>query len=256
MRLLLAPFFALAFLLHQHPAAAVIVTDGLIHYWPLDAPNGPTAPDMVGSWDLQLRGRATFGAPAVVGVGVLLDGGYLLSAPAVNAFLAADFTLSLWVRWLSMPGKPGLLQFNAQGAAPDLSIDLDLDLRPSVGIGRAGGMGSSKSLADKNWHLLSVVREGNSAFLYLDADVVGTGKGDMTMTNIPTSFRLGLYDASHMFGGVIDDVAIYNRALSPSEIAANAIPEPNAAALLALSVGLFAGARPCRAFNQRRSHPN
>lgn len=240
-------------LLAPRNACAVTVTDGLIHLWHLDETNGTTARDSVGAWDLQLVGGATLGAPAVNGTGVLLDGrnDYLMSAPVAAEFIASDFTLSLWLHWLSAPGKPGLLEFSSDEWFRHVSIDLSYgDIRPFLDTSSGTlGVWSSKSIADNQWHLLSVVREGNAAFMYLDAVLVGSGMGDLKFTGTTATFRLGQYGGTHLFGGVLDEVAIYNRALSSSEVAANTIPEPHEAALLALSGVLVATRyrRPARA---------
>src|SRR6187402_2078379 len=94
-------------------AQAVMVTDGLIHLWQMEEITGSVAADSIGSWDFQLQGGASLGAPGIEGSSVRLDGtnGFLLSSPQSTDFIESDFTLSLWVQWRSHLGKPGLLQF-------------------------------------------------------------------------------------------------------------------------------------------------
>lgn len=236
-----------AAMLLSQAAVAVNVTDGLIHLWHLDETSGSTAADSIGDWDLQVVGGATLGVPGFDGTGVLLDGGTndrLESAPVVDDFLASDFTLSLWLYWVSLEGKPGILEFASNTGLRDLGLDLSYsDLKPRVDahIGPGFfGWGSSKSINDGQWHLLSLVRRGNSAFLYLDDVQVGTGSGAFQQNGASAIFRLGEYGGTHQFGGIIDEVAIYNRALSPSEVAANAVPEPRTVALLGLVAGVLA----------------
>jgi hypothetical protein len=238
------PFLLLMLLLRlaEQPVGAVVVTDGLIHLWHMDETAGSSVADSIGSWNLQLQGGATLGAPGIQGSSVRLDGvnDFLVSAPSAVGFIASDFTLSLWVHWTSVAGKPGLLQFKSDAGYRDLSIDLTYaGLQPQVDANSGSlRVPSSVSIADDQWHLLSVVRQGTIGRLYLDAFQAGTGIGTLTQTGTREVFELGRYDASHFFGGMVDEAAIYNRALSPAEIALN-VPEPGASALLMLGVVLF-----------------
>lgn len=245
---------AVVILFFRTSASAVIVTDGLIHLWHLDEANGTTARDSVGSWDLELLGGAVLGTPAVNGTGVRLDGrnDHLISAPVLLDFMASDFTLSLWVQWVSAPSKPGLLEFSDSEGLPRLAIDLGYpDIKPFLFYRGELRVSTSKSIADNQWHLLSAVREGHLAFVYIDTILVGSGAGDLTTTGTAGTFNLGQYGGTHLFSGTIDEVAIYNRALSPSEIAAN-VPEPGAAPLLLFSGGLVVTARRRKGLRLRR----
>lgn len=228
-------------------ASAALVADGLVHLWHLDEPKGATtAVDSIGSWNLQAVEGAAFGVATIDGTGVTLDGvnDYLMGVPIIPEFLTSNFTLSLWLRWLKMPGKPGLLEFAPSHGIRLMAIDLAYrDPVPSLETSTGIGFASSRTLGDKAWHLLTVVREGNSASMYLDADLVGSDVGDWPAGDVETTFRLGVYGGTHLFGGLIDEVAIYDRALSASEVAANAVPEPNVAILLVAGSRLILGAR-------------
>ncbi len=223
--------------------AAVAITDGLIHLWHMDETSGSSVADSVGGWDLQLQGGATLGVPGREGSGVRLDGAndFLTSLPVAANFIGSDFTLSLWVQWASAAGKPGMLQFTSNVGYRDLSIDLSYaDLKPLLDANSGSlRVSSSQSIGDGRWHLLSAVRQGASGFLYLDAVQVGAGSGTLTVTGTADTFQLGKYDATHFFGGTVDEVAIYGRALSPAEIAANAVPEPGATTLFTLGAAFL-----------------
>jgi len=177
----------------------------------------------------------------------LLDGqdDYLVSEPLDATFIASDFTLSVWLHWLSAPGKPGLLAFWGNLRTLDFSIDLSYR-DPFPFLHTTSGtvfVASSRTIGDDRWHVLTIVRDRDAALMYLDEALVGSGTGELRLGGTSSTFYLGRQEITHLFGGVLDEVAIYNRALSPSEVAANAIPEPCQAALLAIVSGLAATKR-------------
>ena len=70
---------------------------------------------------------------------------------------------------------------------------------------------------DGNWHHLAVTFDGNTMYLYLDgvqknttSTTLNTGTGAL---NIGRSVSAGYY-----FSGTLDDIRVYNRALSAAEV--------------------------------------
>ncbi len=75
------------------------------------------------------------------------------------------------------------------------------------------------TLANGNWHHLVFTRIGSTGTIYFDGAVEATG----TVSNITTSdtpFHIGTYDARDIsvFPGKIDEVSVYDRALTDSEV--------------------------------------
>ena len=73
------------------------------------------------------------------------------------------------------------------------------------------------------WHRVSAVYDGTSIKLYLDGILDGAIPTDLIPTDGSTSLKIGARgdDAKTRFSGLIDEVKIYNRALSPVEILPN-----------------------------------
>lgn len=93
----------------------------------------------------------------------------------------------------------------------------DNDLNVSVG-----------NLADGNWHHVAATFDGTTRSVYVD----GILKGSDTPTghNVPTTatnIRIGSTNNGEYFDGCIDDVGIWNRALTQSEITARQTTAPN-----------------------------
>ena len=100
-------------------------------------------------------------------------------------------------------------------------------LNRNIGDG-SGNPFSNSSYPDSNRHHFVIVNDQatNLAYLYIDGSYVGTGSyRNTTATNRP--FFIGRYAgkfssvagyAGYDFNGSIDDVRIYNRALSATEV--------------------------------------
>jgi hypothetical protein len=76
-------------------------------------------------------------------------------------------------------------------------------------------------LADGSWHHVAIVREGNEMRSYLDGNPIQTGPHDLAPGNGDGHLhigadRTGLTD--YMYTGLLDEVRIYNVALTPTQI--------------------------------------
>ena len=81
---------------------------------------------------------------------------------------------------------------------------------------------SNLTIADTNWHHVAVSISGSQAVFYLDG-VADTPIGYSSVFTFTTSAAIGARgdsDARNAFFGAVDELAIYNRVLSASEIAA------------------------------------
>ena len=228
---------------------AVVVTDGLLYLWSLDETTGTTSFDSIAGRNMESRGGPAVGVPGISGSAYAFDGtnDYLTAPSGPETFGAGDFTLSVWVRTTSSQTKLANLLFH-QSSAGWFELTLQYDGRPYLfaqdyqtraAVSLSGGM----PLNDGQWHLLSLVRKGHSAFLYADSTLVASVSNELLNTVSGTGGLLIGGSSQGYYKGTIDDVAIYSRALSPSEIASNAIPEPSTTILLLGGACAFLTAR-------------
>lgn len=146
-----------------------------------------------------------------------------LGAAALNG--ADDFTISVWHKSSSSNGK-GLLS----GASNDYHNDAMLWFSSStsfnghVHIG-LGGI-TTPNIADNNWHHFAWIRQGTQSCFYMDAVSKGCQqKNSSTRLNI-VSLILGqdqdnvggAFDVNQDWEGLIDELIIFRRAFSGSEI--------------------------------------
>lgn len=114
--------------------------------------------------------------------------------------------------WILMLHPDGRLEFSTSGSGGDLSRSTT---RSAVAVGE--------------WHHVAVVKTGAAAAFYVDGrrqDDDGAALHAVRRSG-DEPVRLGAYrggdgtigDGSHLFGGCMDDVTIYSRALTPDEVA-------------------------------------
>ena len=200
---------------------------GLVSWWPSDG----NANDIIASNHGVLRGGVTL-VPGLVGQAFLLDGENdvieVADNPALN--LAGDLTIELWAK-RTTPGGP--FRLIAKGSA-----DEDVPFIFSLGFDRDRPRGmfqwsdtSSVSLyaqkvTDNQLHHYAYVRSGSTHSIYVDGALIKTAiftgaAGDST--GLPLTIG-GIKDDSspsgfsQFFGGLIDELSIYSRALEPTEI--------------------------------------
>jgi hypothetical protein len=128
---------------------------------------------------------------------------------------AGAFSVFAWVKG----GEPGQVVMSQTGGANWLTADpvegkLMTELKSS---GRSGvPLRSQTVITDGNWHRIGLVRDGNNRILYVDDIEVAD-----TQTSLVGS-QGGLYigagialSAGSFWSGLIDDVRIYDRAVTP-----------------------------------------
>lgn len=138
---------------------------------------------------------------------------YMDAQPANSLFytIASKGTLGVgdvtsYVMWLRGPSgtNPGFF-WSVRGSS-STSAGCNFTTMPSAG----------------EWHHLSGTYDGTTARAYIDGVEVCSGSGNIgTILDTTARFRIGAADrgaSDHYMDGRIDDVRVYNRALSTSEI--------------------------------------
>jgi N-acetylneuraminic acid mutarotase len=189
----------------------------LIAHWPFDETEGMFAIDSVGDNDAFVMGVPLWRpADGVIGGAIELDGqsNYIISN-SIPSPTEGLFSVITWIKG----GAPGQVILSQQNATNWLAIDAEGNLMTELkGNGRSTGpLFSETIITDGQWHRVGLVWDGSNRMLYVDGvavaedtqpDLIGSQMG----LNIGTGkgAEPGTY-----FSGLIDDVRIYNRAVSP-----------------------------------------
>lgn len=208
--------------------AAATPTSGLVAHYRLNETTGPTASDAAGSYSGTLRNGTAWVAGHHAG-GASFDGlNDYISLPNISAS-GSGFTVAMWV--LTDNFQPPDQQFlsKATGASEQehdwmlgLSSGRRLRFRLKTGGTTATLTAFSGQLPRRTWYHAAATYDGSLMRLYVDGTEVGsTSKsGPISMNaNVPLNLGRNPGNSSYM-KGVLDDVRIYNRALTPAEIKA------------------------------------
>jgi len=206
------------------PLSSPGADDGLVGHWDFDEGIGQIANDRTGGGhDGQVQDAAwerTGGGGALR----FAAKGSFLAAPRKAAFdLAGDVTLVAWAKPLASPFRNPrtnyviLASSDYAGNGFVIRVEGEGGHLRYVGF-REGGVAVSTSqtaLTPNGFHQVVFVKKGEKCAWYLNGRVDGTGRMPQTGT---LSSTLWISDPSQSFDGLIDDVKIYNRALSHEEI--------------------------------------
>ncbi|MEI6781337.1 MAG: LamG domain-containing protein, partial [Verrucomicrobiota bacterium] len=214
-------------------AACMPVPPGLIGWWA-----GETNPnDVLGLNNGSVQGGTTFAA-GEVGQAFVFDGtnGYAqvpdATALSPQVGQVGEMTLDAWVFMARLPqfdgptgqanravvvkGSPGNWEYG---------FEIMTNGAPFFGVWQSGGNGytsvsSTNSLSLGTWHhLAGTMRKGVFCRLYVDGQLVAEStsfSGDTTDGAAPLYF--GRRGDGQYFDGAVDEVSLYGRALSSSEV--------------------------------------
>ncbi len=241
-------------------AEAQDITAGLVSHWELDETSGITAYDSVGSNNGALVGSPSWVAPGAPG----LNPAGAIDFPTAGEIhhvdcgndaslnlLTGSLTVSAWAQIDSWNGTVSWNRIVSKGGDTGSYDLLRWDKTNAIGFGVYGDtespfvQGTVDVVSDGLWHLITGVydRPGGTLSLYIDGmlDNSVTCTIDLPVTQNDKCFYINGRDGEigpgkRHWDGRVDDVRLYDRALSPTDVQA-LVPEPATIALL--SIGAF-----------------
>lgn len=229
---------------------AAVVADGAIAYWRLDESSGTTAIDQLGSHDAPYVGSPTLGATGLVtsdsGTAVVFDGtNDLIAVPDAADINTggpwAERTIELWFKAeettsrqvLYEEGGPsrGLAMYLDQGSVYFIAWNdrNDDPTSPWGPVWVAAPIGAGTA-----YHAVLVLDQpGDALEGFLNGSSVGTASGVGNLFRHVANIGIGAMDdditfhdgpvtnsgRAYFFGGTLDEVAIYNTALTSVQVA-------------------------------------
>ncbi len=214
----LIPFF---FLLFFPTLSRADITTGLVGHWKFDEMSGLTAKDTSGSnngtlnngptWEQGKRGGA---------LGFNSGSSQYVSIPdhASNRFGTGDFTLSIWIKTTTSANEVFIGKYNGD-ANNEYYMNIDSGVIAfeisSSRVNSGAVLGN-----DDRWHHIVGLRNLGTTYLFIDGREIASGSNT---GNADSSGYLGIgrfgVGASFLFDGLIDDVRIYNGALTADDVA-------------------------------------
>lgn len=215
---LIIPLVALALLFSGFAPVQAALTDDLLAYYKLDESSGSAADASGAGNTLTNNNSVTYAAAKINNgaVGTNTTNGYLGIASALGYTAAANRTWNFWVKPNSLNGYL-LDNITAAGDADRLIIYGGSTV---VHIFINGNTVSSSALTGGTFSMITVKKTGTTYELFLNTVSQGsTSPGGATYSG-GVGFNLlnSLYTGGTMTNDTIDEVGIWNRALTSGEL--------------------------------------
>ena len=211
---------------------ALVLGDNPVGYWRLGESSGTTAASETGT------NSGTYVNGPTLGVAGALKGSSntaasfngstqyvdVPSSASLNA--STGVSVEAWVKPAVMPGAGNTGTIAMKASDPPYAYWLqvtDTD-RAKFGVG-VGGVNHPLSaggvVAAGSWYHLVGTYDGSVQRLYVNGALVASQAQTGNVDTVAGNFRIGTTRASEWFNGAIDDVAVYDKALTPAQVQAH-----------------------------------
>ncbi|MBI5684491.1 MAG: LamG domain-containing protein [Verrucomicrobia bacterium] len=221
----------------------------LVGQWSFDT-SGASQTDSSGYGNTgTLGGNATWTSSWSGRAGVIsFDGNndFIQAADSPSLSITGDMTVAAWVYVNDLSGFRSIVSKNGF-IYPAGPVPYDFYLFKDTGIpsflrgddSTYGGATGAVAVNAGEWHHVAVTQSGTAVNFYLD----GASAGSATISTPTADANQPLYignrgDSGTDFYGYLDDVRIYDNALSAGQIAA-LVPEPSSIMLVCISLGVL-----------------
>jgi uncharacterized protein (TIGR02145 family) len=221
----------LMYMINQQPA----ITTGLVAYWPFNSSTFDNSGHNYNATEFgntfsYINDRNNNSSSAIQFNGT---NNYLTVPTAV--YFNSDFTITTWVNITSHNQWQNLLDFGT-GTTNNVVFGLSYDFSGNPNFKVRNGVSESTLnpslvLPTNSWKLLTLTLSNNKFKYYIDGVVADSTNGlvnnpsertasvETPVNVVRTSNYIGMSNfGSYYFNGALDDLRIYNRALSPIEI--------------------------------------
>jgi Concanavalin A-like lectin/glucanases superfamily/IPT/TIG domain len=228
--LVASSFAAAAFAVVPTTASAdypsTVVADHPVSYWRMNDGSGTVAHDTQHVDDGSLQGGTTFSAEAPITGGGSVIGPITVSGAGSNGLQPAQWTLELWEKIAAPPSASYTSLFRARAYGWALSMEAGGKVAGWVDVSNSQSYSveSPENVADGKWHYVVLSYDGQTLTLYVDgARSNSTSAPGSTYYCCDNEDIIGAdTDWGYQpFYGNLSEVAVYNFALSPAQVAAH-----------------------------------
>ena len=204
---------------------AGVSSTGLRGAWAFDEGSGAVAADWSGVHNTATLVGAGWASTGYFGAAVSLSGSASeVDPPALGTFYKTGFTYEAWVFKQSNKTDVAVVGSwsSSLGGAMIWVDHVTGHYRLTLGSAFGDYLDSGQAPAVGRWQHVAATYDGTTARIYLDGSLAATKSftGNVGDTNV---WRIGAYGASAtgFFDGQVDNLRIYDRALSAPEVASN-----------------------------------
>jgi hypothetical protein len=160
------------------------------------------------------------------------DANYLKLNVSTADLFSNDFSIGTWVKFYNFQNSyPTIIQaensnvsFSGLGSAYPTNIQKQIEFfqqnKDGYPISRTGQMNPSVKLEENKWYFATIVKAGLQFKMYLNSSVITTTTATKSIVMDGSFITVGAsaYYPSSVMNGELDDLRIYNRALSEAEV--------------------------------------
>jgi len=209
------------------------IIKGLVGHWTMNEGEGGVAHDLSGNDNHGTLVNGPTWANGKAGEALDFDGAsdYIAisdsEATTSNLAITGAITLSAWVKLNDMTSEVIMGRGSGTGSAGNYGYVLMvyngsvvLNMHSNTAVYALG----SVLATDSNWHFITATWDGtmntNGVKIYIDGTLSRQGTSTISVMGQPVyQFRIGVSSSSLAYvNGLIDDVRIYNRALTEDEV--------------------------------------
>jgi hypothetical protein len=132
-----------------------------------------------------------------------------------------QLSIALWTRWNGLSGfYQGLIGKRDSWAANDMMWQIEANIDTGiVRLQREGAEVVSNAMPEGEWTHVAMTFDGATGTIYMDGNVVAEGPFSFgTDPTAGTVFGDSVSGGGNPYNGALDEIRIYDRALSPFEI--------------------------------------
>jgi hypothetical protein len=204
------------------PVGTIAPPAGLVNWWTGDGTNPTTAADIAGTSAGTLNGGVT-SAIGQVGNAFGFNGSSFVNVPDAPSLDSTTGTWNFWMKTTQANTFVGLVgKHDAASSVNGITMQMDSGhARVEVKSGNQTLLlTGSTTLNDNQWHNMALsFQSGGTVILYIDGRMETSGTAPtFNFTASPLRFGRMLDTFWTGYNGLLDEVQIYNRVLSPAEI--------------------------------------
>lgn len=208
-----------------------VLADKPLHLWTFDETNGSTIRDMAGRDDLTANNWVALNKPSATGSGTSADFSSIWGATTGSTVMSAapnTFGVEAWIKTTSRSGGK-IIGYGSRNSGTssnnDRHIYMRSDGRISFGVFYRGArqiVTSAAAYNDGQWHQVAAGLDNDGIALYVDGVLVASQAGPLTGEAYSGYWRVGgdaaWPNSDVYFDGQIDEVAVYDRPLTSSQL--------------------------------------
>jgi hypothetical protein len=192
----------------------------LLAQWPLDETSGDVVKDIIGGRDGEIASGDLSWVPARFGNGLQFDGtGYVEVTRDPELELSESVTLTAWVMFDDVSGRQDIVSYADSYA---IMKETDNTFRGFIYQG-AWPMANGVTAAEADqWYFAAMTYDSTDIKIYVNGELDGTAgaPGEILFQDAPFWFGGAPADPgqSWFFRGILDEVEIWNRAMTEEEV--------------------------------------